>query len=70
MRSISYNKLVCHRISELIEEMCKTCKTENLSPKVYLRMLDSKLDEELAECHNVPAVQSVLLRYLEFDESC
>jgi len=70
MRSISYNKLVCHRISEIIEEMCKTFKTEILSPKVYLRMLDAKLDKGLAECHNVPAVQSVLLRYLEFDESC
>lgn len=51
MRSIAYNKLVRDRIPEIIESSGKTCSTEILSPEDYLRMLDAKLDEELAEYH-------------------
>ena len=51
MRSIAYNKLVRDRIPEIIESSGKTCLTEILSPEEYLRMLDAKLDEELAEYH-------------------
>lgn len=51
MRSIAYNKLVRDRIPEIIETSGKTCTTEILSPEDYLRMLDAKLDEELAEYH-------------------
>lgn len=51
MRSIAYNKLVRDRIPEIIESSGKTCTTEILSPEEYLRMLDAKLDEELAEYH-------------------
>lgn len=51
MRSIAYNKLVRDRIPEIIESSGKTCSTEILSPEEYLRMLDAKLDEELAEYH-------------------
>ena len=47
MRSIAYNKLV--RIPEIIESSGKTCTTEILSLEKYIRMLDVKLDEELAE---------------------
>ena len=48
---INYNKLVRDRIPEIIEASGKTYTTEILSPEDYLRMLDAKLDEELAEYH-------------------
>ena len=44
-----YNKLVRDRIPEIIETSGNTCVTEILSDEDYLRMLDAKLDEELAE---------------------
>jgi len=47
----SYNKLVRDRIPEIIQNEGKTCVTETLSDEEYLRMLDAKLDEELAEYH-------------------
>ena len=46
-----YNKLVRDRIPEIIESTGKACVTELLSDEDYLRMLDAKLDEELAEYH-------------------
>lgn len=46
-----YNKLVRDRIPEIIEGSGNTCVTEILSDEDYLRMLDAKLDEELAEYH-------------------
>ena len=51
MKHIVYNKLVRDRIPEIIESSGKTCTTEILSPEDYLRMIDAKLDEELAEYH-------------------
>lgn len=51
MNEIKYNKLVRDRIPEIIESSGKTCTTEILSSEGYLRMLDAKLDEELAEYH-------------------
>ena len=47
----SYQKLVRDRIPEIIETSGNTCVTEILSDEDYLRMLDAKLDEELAEYH-------------------
>ena len=47
----TYNKLVRDRIPEIIEVSGKTCVTEILSNEDYLRMVDTKLDEELAEYH-------------------
>ncbi len=44
-----YNKLVRDHIPELIEADGKICTTEILSDDRYLRMLDAKLTEELAE---------------------
>lgn len=44
-----YNKLVRDRIPEIIEADGKVCTTEILPDDRYLRMLDAKLDEELAE---------------------
>ena len=51
MRTTQYNKLVRDRIPEIIEASGKTCVTEILSDDEYLRMIDAKLDEELAEYH-------------------
>ena len=46
-----YNKLVRNRIPEIIEASGKNCVTEVLTDEAYLKMLDAKLDEELAEYH-------------------
>ena len=46
-----YNKLVRDRIPEIIEAGGSTCVTEILSDEEYLKMIDAKLDEELAEYH-------------------
>ena len=48
---IQYNKLVRDHIPEIIQSTGKSCTTEVLSSDDYLRMIDAKLDEELAEYH-------------------
>lgn len=47
----TYNKLVRDRIPEIIEANGNSCKTRILSNEEYLKMIDAKLDEELAEYH-------------------
>ncbi len=47
----TYNKLVRDRIPAIIEATGAACETEILSDTDYLRLLDAKLDEELAEYH-------------------
>lgn len=47
----TYNKLVRDNIPAIIEATGAACETENLSDTDYLRLLDAKLDEELAEYH-------------------
>ena len=44
-----YHKLVRDHIPEIIEADGKTCICETLSHECYLRLLDEKLNEELAE---------------------
>lgn len=44
-----YHKLVRDRIPEIIESTGQSCVTQMLSDEDYLRMLDEKLSEELAE---------------------
>ena len=44
-----YHKLVRDRIPEIIEADGKACICETLSHEDYLRLLDEKLNEELAE---------------------
>lgn len=44
-----YHKLVRDRIPKIIEASGKTCVYETLSDEDYLRLLDEKLNEELAE---------------------
>ena len=51
MPTITYNKLVRDRIPEIIEGSGKSCVVELLDDDDYLRALDAKLDEELAEYH-------------------
>ena len=46
-----YNKLVRDKIPEIIEADGRSCKTVILSKEEYLKMVDAKLDEELAEYH-------------------
>lgn len=48
---IIYNKLVRDHIPEIISASGKKCTFVVLSNEEYLKMLDAKLDEELAEYH-------------------
>ena len=59
MGTIKYCKLVRDRIPEIIEASGKTCVTEILSDEDYLRMIDAKLDEELAEYHKDQNVEEL-----------
>ena len=58
---IQYNKLVRDRIPEIIESSGKSCTTEILSDEDYLRMIDAKLDEELAEYHKDQNIFDVVI---------
>ena len=49
---MKYSKLVRDRIPEIIKASGKSCVTEILSDEAYLRLMDAKLDEELAEYHS------------------
>ena len=54
-----YNKLVRDRIPEIIEKSGKKCKTEILTDEDYLKMIDIKLDEELAEYHRDQSIEEL-----------
>lgn len=49
MKTKVYNKLVRDFIPKIIKTDGNTCVTEILSDSQYLEMLDTKLNEELAE---------------------
>ena len=49
MPTKAYHKLVRDNIPAIIEATGASCETEILSEADYLRLLDTKLDEELAE---------------------
>ena len=51
MKEIIYDKLVRDKVPEIIEKSGKQCEIEVLSDEKYLKMIDKKLDEELAEYH-------------------
>lgn len=59
MKTVIYNKLVRDRIPQIIEENGQQCETEILPPDRYLKMLDAKLDEELAEYHRDQTVEEL-----------
>ena len=66
----SYNKLVRDRIPELIRAQGKTCTTAILTDDgEYLRMLEAKLDEELAEYHADQSIEE-LADLLEVIRAC
>ena len=46
-----YHKLIRDGIPEIIEKQGKMCIVRPLAPEEYLKMVDAKLDEELAEYH-------------------
>ena len=54
-----YHKLVRDRIPEIIESSGKICETEVLADDEYLRMVDDKLDEELAEYHKEQNIEEL-----------
>ena len=54
-----YNKLVRDRIPEIIEASGAECKTQILSDEEYIKMIDAKLDEELAEYHKDQNVEEL-----------
>ena len=56
---VIYNKLVRDKIPEIIEASGKICETEILSDEEYLKMLDMKLDEELAEYHQEQNIEEL-----------
>ena len=58
-KKIVYNKLVRDKIPEIIEESGKSCEIEILSNDEYLKMLDKKLDEELAEYHKEQNIEEL-----------
>ena len=49
MKKITYHKLIRDKIPAIIEAQGNSCVTEVLSEEEYLKMLDEKLFEELAE---------------------
>ena len=48
---MKYEKLVRDKIPEIIAESGRRCTMRILSDEEYLRAVDAKLDEELAEYH-------------------
>ena len=55
----TYNKLVRDYIPDIIRSSGKRCTTEVLSDENYLRMIDAKLDEELAEYHESGSIEEL-----------
>ena len=55
----TYNKLVRDNIPAIIQAKGAACETEILSDDDYLRLLDAKLDEELAEYHEDPSIEEL-----------
>lgn len=51
MTTKTYNKLVRDLIPDIIEASGGSCRIRVLSDEEYLEMLDTKIDEELAEYH-------------------
>ena len=49
MKTIKYNKLIRDKIPEIIESTGKKCTVEVMNDEEYLKYLDAKLNEELAE---------------------
>ena len=55
----TYNKLVRDRITEIIAADGKTCRTAVLQQDEYIRLLDAKLNEELAEYQDSKSMEEL-----------
>ena len=64
---MKYHKLIRDRIPQIIESQGKICVTEVLSQEAYLKMLDEKLNEELAEYQESKSLEELadLLEVME-----
>ncbi|MBQ9151023.1 MAG: nucleoside triphosphate pyrophosphohydrolase [Clostridia bacterium] len=69
MATKTYNKLVRDNIPAIIEAAGAACETEILSDADYLRLLDAKLDEELAEYRQDKSIEE-LADLLEVIRAC
>ena len=69
MRTITYNKLVRNHIPEIIEQSGNSCTTAVLTDEQYLKMIDAKLDEELAEIWLAPPCPACSI-HSSLDEEC
>lgn len=56
---VVYQKLVWDRIPEIIEASGKSCITQILPMEDYIRALDTKLSEELAEYQESKALEEL-----------
>lgn len=54
-----YNKLVRNKIPEIIRASGKRCVVATVSDEDYLRLLDQKLEEELAEYQDSKAIEEL-----------
>lgn len=59
MNTIKYHKLVRDRIPEIIESAGKKCIYTELSDDAYIAMLDTKLNEELAEYQDSKSLEEL-----------
>lgn len=66
MAKTYYNKLVRDRIPEIIQSKGKNCEFDILDDEAYLKALDAKLDEEVAEYHENPSVEELADIYTVF----
>ena len=55
----TYHKLVRDNIPAIIQASGATCETEILNDTDYLRLLDAKLEEELAEYRQDPNIEEL-----------
>lgn len=59
MSKTYYNKLVRDRIPEILKSQGKDYEIDILSDEDYLKALEAKLDEEVAEYHENPCIEEL-----------
>lgn len=59
MKKITYHKLIRDKIPAIIEAQGNSCVTQVLSEDDYLKMLDEKLSEELAEYQESKSIEEL-----------
>ena len=59
MAVITHNKLVRDKIPEIIQQDGKKCTVRVLGDEEYIKAIDDKLDEELAEYHKDQNVEEL-----------